>query len=145
MKLIVAVINNDDCPAVLNGLTQKGYSATRLSTSGSFLRAGNSTLMIGTEEEKVDEVIDIISEFSRKRTQMVSSSPSFMSEGFISRAVEVTVGGATVFVTTATIPQVHSAALSISCSHFLPTPKVRGNHIPGTPSEYEDVIFLLIE
>lgn len=59
--------------------------------------------------------------------------------------VAVGSGGATVFVTTATIPQVHSAVLSISCSHFLPTPKVQGNHIPVTHSEYEDVIFLLIE
>ena len=50
------------------------------------------------EDEKVDDVIEIISEFSRKRTQMVSPSPSFLAEGFISRAVEVTVGGATVFV-----------------------------------------------
>ena len=92
MKLIVAVINNDDCPSVLSELTHKGYGATRLSTSGGFLKSGNSTLLIGTEDENVDNVIDIISEFSRKRTQMVSSSPSFMSEGFISRAVEVTVG-----------------------------------------------------
>ncbi len=98
MKLIVAVINNDDCPSVLNGLTQKNFSATRLSTSGGFLRAGNSTLLIGTEDDKVDDVIDVISEYSRKRTQMVTPSPSFMTEGFISRAVEVTVGGATVFV-----------------------------------------------
>ncbi len=98
MKLIVAIINNDDCPSVLSELTHKGYGATRLSTSGGFLKSGNSTLLIGTEDENVDNVIDIISEFSRKRTQMVSSSPSFMSEGFISRAVEVTVGGATVFV-----------------------------------------------
>lgn len=98
MKLIVAIINNDDSASVLNGLTQKGYSATKLSTSGSFLRAGNTTLLIGTEDEKIDEVIDVISEFSRKRTQVVSASPSFMTEGFVSRAVEVTVGGATVFV-----------------------------------------------
>ncbi len=98
MKLIVAIINNDDCPSVLNELTQKNFSATRLSTSGGFLRAGNSTLLIGVDEDKVDDVIAIISEFSRKRTQMVSPSPSFMAEGFISRAVEVTVGGATVFV-----------------------------------------------
>ena len=98
MKLIVAIINNDDCPTVLNGLTQKGFYATRLSTSGGFLRSGNSTLLIGTDDEKVDAVIEVISEFSRKRTQMVSPSPSFMAEGFISRAVEVTVGGATVFV-----------------------------------------------
>ncbi|MBQ4626501.1 MAG: cyclic-di-AMP receptor, partial [Clostridia bacterium] len=48
MKLIVAIINNDDSASVLNGLTQKGYSATKLSTSGGFLRAGNSTLIIGT-------------------------------------------------------------------------------------------------
>lgn len=98
MKLIVAIINNDDCPSVLSELTHEGFGATRLSTSGGFLKAGNSTLLIGTEDEKVDEVIEVISELSRKRTQMVSPSPSFMAEGFISRAVEVTVGGATVFV-----------------------------------------------
>lgn len=98
MKLIIAIINNDDCPSVLSELSAKGYGATKLSTSGGFLRAGNSTLLIGTEDEKVDDVIAVISEFSRKRTQMVTPSPSFMAEGFISRAVEVTVGGATVFV-----------------------------------------------
>ena len=98
MKLIIAIINNDDCPSVLSELTHKGYGATKLSTSGGFLKAGNSTLLIGTENEKVDDVIAVISEFSRKRTQMVTPSPSFMAEGFISRAVEVTVGGATVFV-----------------------------------------------
>ena len=98
MKLIVAIINNDDSPSVLSELSAKGYGATKLSTSGGFLRAGNSTLLIGTEDEKVDDVISIISEFSSRRTQMVTPSPSFMAEGFISRAVEVTVGGATVFV-----------------------------------------------
>lgn len=98
MKLIVAVINNDDCAVVMSELTAKGYGATKLSTSGGFLRAGNSTLLIGVEEEKTDDVIAVISEFSRKRTQIVPPSPSFMTEGFISRPVEVTVGGATVFV-----------------------------------------------
>lgn len=98
MKLIVAIINNDDSAVVISELTHKGYSATKLSTSGGFLRAGNSTLLIGTEEENVDDVIATISEFSRKRTQIVPPSPTFMTEGFISRSVEVTVGGATVFV-----------------------------------------------
>lgn len=98
MKLIVAIINNDDCPSVLSELSAKGYGATKLSTSGGFLKAGNTTLLIGTDDEKVDDVIAIIGEFSSKRTQMVTPSPSFMAEGFISRAVEVTVGGATVFV-----------------------------------------------
>ena len=96
MKLIVAIINNDDSAVVISELTQKGYSATKLSSG--FLRAGNSTLLIGTEEENVDDVIATISEFSRRRTQIVPPSPAFMTEGFISRSVEVTVGGATVFV-----------------------------------------------
>jgi len=98
MKLVVAIINTDDCTNVLNGLSRQGFGATRLSTTGGFLRAGNTTLLIGTEDEKVDDVIEIISEFSRKRTQMITPSPSFMAEGFIQGAVEVTVGGATVFV-----------------------------------------------
>lgn len=98
MKLIVAIINNDDSTSVLNGLTKKKFSATKLSTSGGFLHSGNTTLIIGTEDEKVDEVIEIISEYSRKRNQIVSASPSFITEGFVSKAVEVTVGGATVFV-----------------------------------------------
>ena len=61
MKLIVAIINNDDCPSVLSELTHQGYGATKLSTSGGFLRAGNSTLLIGTEDDKVDAVISVIS------------------------------------------------------------------------------------
>ena len=98
MKMILGILNSDDAPVVIQNLNKAGYFVTRLSTSGGFLRAGNSTLLIGTEDDKVDAVIAVISEFSRKRTQMVSPSPSFMAEGFISRAVEVTVGGATVFV-----------------------------------------------
>ena len=98
MKLILAIVNNDDSTRVSAALTEAGFGVTRLSTSGGFLMVGNTTFLIGTEDDKVDEVIEIISEFSRKRTQMVTPSPSFMAEGFISRAVEVTVGGATVFV-----------------------------------------------
>ncbi|HOU09605.1 MAG TPA: cyclic-di-AMP receptor [Clostridiales bacterium] len=98
MKLIVAIINNDDCHAVLGELTRNGLSATKLSTSGGFLRAGNATLIIGAQEDKVGEVIDIIKRFSSKRTQMMETGPAFASEAFMTMPVEVTVGGATVFV-----------------------------------------------
>ena len=99
MKLIVAIINNDDSASVLNGLTQKGYSATKLSTSGSFLRAGNTTLLIGTEDEKVQEVLDIIRKHCAQRMESV---PAVASSGMIAYGyykTEVPVGGATVFVT----------------------------------------------
>lgn len=98
MKLIIAVINGDDSSAVINGLTTNGYYSTKLSTSGGFLKSGNVTLMIGVEDEKVDDVISVIGEFSKKRTQLIAPSAGFAMEGIISKPVEITVGGATVFV-----------------------------------------------
>lgn len=98
MKLLIAIINNDDCTKVLDALADKGFGATRLSTSGGFLRSGNSTLLIGVEEEKVDTVIDILGEYSSRRTQMISPMPPMGEVDFISRPIEISVGGATVFV-----------------------------------------------
>ncbi|MEI6578062.1 MAG: cyclic-di-AMP receptor [Eubacteriales bacterium] len=98
MKLIVAIVNNDDCHTVLGEITRNGFSATKLSTSGGFLRAGNVTLIIGAEDEKVNEIMDIFKRFSSKRTQLVEAMPTLSGESFMAMPVEVTVGGATVFV-----------------------------------------------
>ena len=98
MKLIIAIINRDDSKAVTQSLTKQGFSSTRLSTTGGFLCAGNVTLLIGVEEEKVQQVIDLIHRFSHSRNQMVPALTE-MSYGFMpAMPVEVTVGGATIFV-----------------------------------------------
>lgn len=99
MKLIVAIINSDDANKVVSNLTKAGYSATRLNTSGGFLRAGNITLMIGVEKAKVDEVINIIGEYSSQRKKITPVSTTYVGESMLSSMpVEVTVGGATIFV-----------------------------------------------
>ena len=98
MKLVIAVINRDDANAVSQALTRSGYSSTRLSTTGGFLMAGNVTLMIGVEKEKAQDVIDIIKSKSHSRKQLIPSTMQ-MEHGHHSGApVEVTVGGATIFV-----------------------------------------------
>ena len=71
MKLLLAIVNNDDSAAVANNLTAKGFIATKLATTGGFLKAGNTTFLIGTDDEKVETVIDIIKTFSHKRKQVV--------------------------------------------------------------------------
>ena len=58
MKLIFAIIRYDNEDEVVNALTQKRFSITKLSSTGGFLRKGNTTLMIGTEEERVKEAIE---------------------------------------------------------------------------------------
>lgn len=98
MKLIIAIINRDDANAVTQNLSRNGFSSTRLSTTGGFLLASNVTLLIGVEEEQVQAVIDLIHEHSHSRKQMVPAITE-MSYGFMPvMPVEVTVGGATVFV-----------------------------------------------
>lgn len=98
MKLLLAIVNNDDSAVVANNLTAKGFIATKLSTTGGFLKAGNTTFLIGIDDEKVDEVIGIIRNFSHKRKQVVGDETEFDFKLFKSVPVEVTVGGAAIFV-----------------------------------------------
>ena len=88
MKLIIAIVSNDDANKVQSELTKNGFSITKLAT----------TLICGTQDEKVDKAISIIGEFSKKRTQMVPSTASYGVGMYTSFPVEVTVGGATIFV-----------------------------------------------
>lgn len=99
MKLIMAIINNDDSAAVADKLTSEGFMATRLATTGGYLKAGNTTFIVGTQDEKVDDVLRIIKENSEQRTQIIPAADSTFGGGmFSSSPVEVKVGGATVFV-----------------------------------------------
>lgn len=99
MKLITAIVNKEDSKVVNQELIKAGFAVTRLSTTGGFLLAGNVTMLIGTEDEKVDECIDIISEHSRQRTEVVPSTASYGVAVTTAFPLEVTVGGATIFVT----------------------------------------------
>ena len=98
MKLIIAIINRDDSNAVVQNLSRNGFSSTKLSTTGGFLLASNVTLLVGVEDDQVQTAINLIRECSHSRQQMVPAITE-MSYGFMPvMPVEVTVGGATIFV-----------------------------------------------
>ena len=100
MKLIITIVQDDDAAELLDVLTDKGFRVTKLATTGGFLRSGNTTLMIGVEKEKVDDVLLVIEDVCRTREQVVTSpSPVAGSTGvYVPYPVEVEVGGATIFV-----------------------------------------------
>jgi len=60
MKMIIAIIRDDDSETVSQALIKSGFRVTTIASTGGFLRKGSSTLMIGVEEEKVDEAIQVI-------------------------------------------------------------------------------------
>jgi uncharacterized protein YaaQ len=98
MKLIMAIVSGDDSSKVARALTKNNFSATKLATTGGFLMSGNTTFLVGTDEEKVEEVLDILRKNSKTRTQMVPTSASYGAGMFSSMPVEVQVGGAIVFI-----------------------------------------------
>ena len=65
MKLVFAVVNDKDGNRVMSKLNDKGFSVTKLCSSGGFLRTGNTTLMVGVDEEKLEEVLEIIENNSK--------------------------------------------------------------------------------
>jgi uncharacterized protein YaaQ len=60
VKLVVAIVQDDDALRVLRALVERGHRATRIASTGGFLAAGNSTLLIATEEAEVDAILDIV-------------------------------------------------------------------------------------
>ena len=100
MKLVIAIVQDDDAGDLIDVLTDGGFRVTKLATTGGFLKAGNTTLMMGVEIEKVDKVLGLIEDVCKTRDQIVTSpSPVAGSTGvYVPYPVEVEVGGATVFV-----------------------------------------------
>ncbi|EPZ53218.1 cyclic-di-AMP receptor [Alicyclobacillus acidoterrestris] len=100
MKLVVAVVQDKDSSKLAQNLVNANIRATKLASTGGFLHAGNTTFLIGTDDDKVDEVKHIIQQSCKAREQVVAPmSPMGASmESYIPYPVNVSVGGATVFV-----------------------------------------------
>jgi uncharacterized protein YaaQ len=102
MKLVMVIVQDKDAAHLLDGLLGRGLRATKLASTGGFLREGNTTLMIGVEDERLEEVIQVIRSTCRAREQLVTplAPLSGAAESYVPYPVEVLVGGATVFVLT---------------------------------------------
>ena len=99
MKLLFAFVQNEDVKSLTRALIKCGITVTRISSSGGFLSSGNSTLMIGVDETELQEALDTIKKFSHKRgTAMASQTVSSIQGIATPMPINVTIGGATVFV-----------------------------------------------
>jgi uncharacterized protein YaaQ len=100
VKLVVTVVHNEDAGALVDALLEAEHRATRLHSSGGFLKQSNATIIVGVDDDKVEAVLGIVRENCTSRTQVVNPMPPIMEPGefFMPYPLEVEVGGATVFV-----------------------------------------------
>ena len=100
MKLVVAVVQDQDSNRLSTALTKNNYRATKLANTGGFLRSGNTTFLIGTDDSLIPKLLEVIRENCRSREQMVApvSPMGGNADSYIPYPVEVEVGGAIVFV-----------------------------------------------
>jgi len=100
MKLIIAVVQDQDVQAATSALIAAGFRSTRLASSGGFLRSGSTTLFVGVEDEQVEDACNILKSVCQSRTKMVTPMAPIPGavEPFIPYPVEVVVGGAIIFV-----------------------------------------------
>ena len=97
MKLVIAIVQKEDSNNLQKALVKNNFRATKLATSGGFLSQGNTTFLVGCEDEQVDDILKVIKQESRAREEM--ATPHLVSTGYeITQPLKITVGGATCFV-----------------------------------------------
>ena len=100
MKLIIAIVQDEDSSRLISNLMNEGFGVTKLATTGGFLRSGNTTLLVGVDDNKFDGAMAVIEKVCKSRKQIATSpSPISGTTGvYVPYPIEVTVGGATIFV-----------------------------------------------
>lgn len=100
MKLVIAVVQDKDAVRLLESLVEKGFRATKLASTGGFLKEGNTTLLLGVDDGQANEVVSIIKRTCQSREQLVTPLTPVGGpvDSYVPYPVEVMVGGAAVFV-----------------------------------------------
>jgi uncharacterized protein YaaQ len=99
MRLVVAVIQDYDTDRLLKALSDASIGATRIASTGGFLRMGNTTVMMGLAEERVDECIGLLEKWCSTRVERpdpaLVDALGLLDAGSVA---ESPLGGAVVFV-----------------------------------------------
>lgn len=99
MKLLVTIVQDQDAPELLEELMEHGFGATKLASTGGFLRTGNTTLLIGVKEEGLEKVLALVKKTCKKREEFASIPIIPFKKGTTGPGMEkVVVGGAIIFM-----------------------------------------------
>jgi uncharacterized protein YaaQ len=99
MKLVIAIVQDQDADQTIKALTDANYRITRVASTGGFFSVGNTTLLSGVEDQDVEGLVNILKHTCERRTRLIPAGPNIVeSAAMMGAFVEVEIGGATVFV-----------------------------------------------
>jgi uncharacterized protein YaaQ len=99
-KLLVIIVADTDADGLVRAMVQRGHPATKIGSTGGFLRRGNTTLLSGVPASEVEEVLGLVRRLCPARSELLTlgALPLAGEVPFVTEPVEVRVGGAVVFV-----------------------------------------------
>ncbi len=100
MKLCIVVVPGADGDRLLDRLAQAEFGATKIGSSGGFLRRGSATAFVAVDDDRVGDLIGLLREHFPEvmETVPLSTLPLADEWGQPTDVVDVRVGGAVVFV-----------------------------------------------
>lgn len=100
MKLVLAVVQDNDAGALLDNLIEHGFRATKLASTGGFLKKGNTTIFAGVEDEKVPEMLAVIKEKCCFTQKIMTPHTATVgpAEAYLPQVIDIPVSGANIFV-----------------------------------------------
>lgn len=98
LKLVITIISNKDIEKVLEALSKAGFFATKISTTGQFLEGGNSCIFVGVEQDKIEEVFDVLGKNVTKRIIRQHGVNSTVAGTLLKQPVDVEEYGGVAFV-----------------------------------------------
>ena len=99
MKLVISIVQDVDADNLIEEIIKEGFRVTKMSTTGGFLKSGNTTLLIGADDDSVDRLLKLITKNCQTRevTKTIQTI-NIPGQAMIPVPIQVKIGGATVFV-----------------------------------------------
>lgn len=99
VKLVIAVVQDTDAGSLMETLIEHGFRATKLASTGGFLKKGNTTIFAGVEDEEIPELLTVIKEKCCFATQAFTpASTGGPIESYLPQVIDIPVSGANIFV-----------------------------------------------
>lgn len=98
MKMVIAIVSNKDVAKVLSSTSAEGFISTKIATKGQFLESGQTTILFGVEDDRVDYLFEVIESNVTKRILCQTGVESTIEGSLLKKPVDVEEFGAVVFV-----------------------------------------------